>query len=44
MSKKKEGFGLGTLLLSVVSYACLKGLEAINAKMEKDAAKKKKGN
>lgn len=44
MSSKKKEFGLGTLILSVVSYVCLKGMEAINAKMEKDAAQKLKRN
>lgn len=39
---KKKELGLGTLLLGIVSYVCLKGMMAINEKMEKDAAKKQK--
>lgn len=42
MSSKKKEFGFGTLVLGVVSYICLKGMQAINAKMEKDAAQKQK--
>ena len=37
---KKKELGLGTLLLGIVSYACLKGMQAVNAKMEKDETKK----
>ena len=37
---KKKELGLDALLLGIVSYACLKGMQAVNAKMEKDEAKK----
>ena len=38
---KKKELGLGTLLLlGIGSFACFKGMQAVNAKMEKDAAKK----
>ena len=39
---KKKELGLGTLLLGIVSFACFKGMQAVNAKMEKNAAKKHK--
>ena len=39
---KKKDLGLGARRLGIVSYACLKGMQAVNAKMEKDAAKKHK--
>ena len=39
---KKKELGLGTLLLGIVSYACLKGMQAVNGKMEKEAGKKHK--
>ena len=39
---KKKELGLGALLQGIVSFACLKGMQAVNAKMEKDAAKKHK--
>ncbi len=40
--KKKESFALGSLLLGVVSWVCLRGLQHIEKRMKKkkDAQKK----
>ena len=39
---KKKELGLGALLLGIVSYACLKGMQADNAKLGKHAAQNHK--
>jgi hypothetical protein len=36
---KKQGFIPGSILVAVVSYLCLKGMKAIDKKMEEDKKK-----
>ena len=36
---KKQGFIPGSILVAVVSYLCIKGMKAIDKKMENDKKK-----
>ena len=36
---KKNGFVLGSVIVGIVSYVCLKGMKAIDKKIEKDNKK-----
>ena len=40
--KKKNGYALGSLLLGVVSWACLQGLRRIEKRMQKKKNAQKK--
>ncbi len=40
--KKKQGFALGSVLLGVVSWACLQGLRHIENRMKKKKEAQKK--
>ena len=39
---KKQGFIPGGILVALVSYLCIKGMKAIDKKIERDNNKKKK--
>ena len=38
---KKQGFIPGTIILSIVSYLCIKGMQAVNKRMEEKETKNK---
>ena len=39
---KKQGFVPGGIIVALVSYFCIKGMKAIDKKIEEDNKKKKK--